>query len=760
MSAPYPWIKDSQYLTPSVTGYLAVTSTNGLYLTNGVSTTIINSTSVTSTNLNGALTGNATTATTATNIAGGSGGQIPYQGSVNNTAFLANGTAGQVLQSNGTTLAPSWVAPGGSTPTLSAVLTAGNSAGSTSINMNNQNITGVLNIVGSTTVGNDLNISTTQNLFMSADNIDVSTTEIIYPTLTTPNRVRIKATGQVQVDNTASGNPTTTPALVLNQVSLTGTVLTEEFYNQRTATSGEFNRMSFYAKNSAGTKTEFGRINKTATVITASNVKGRMDFAVGDGGGLQDYLSLNANTSQVDILNSDLDLNTNDIVNVPFITTPLLNQYSKEKVVYLNTNATAPTATLESNLRYTAFNIGKLPEWIQATGITSNGFISGAENITASQTSWDGQFWVGTEIGNVYYSSDGGNNWTLQGSYNGRIRCFQPYNFNSVMAVGGDFTGTYNYLFGILATSYSSVDLTPFGGMNAPVFCFYDNTTYSCLYIGGAFDDFFNNISKNYKKWVTLDYNLNSFIAFSNSSGDGFFGGDVLSINKDINNSQFIIVGGSFTNLTVNSSPISIPYLFTYITTNGYDLTSGFSVGLDLNDFVTSIIPISGGLLVGGNFSNSSGYSFCNTNYGFYMIWNGSNWELYDYTLFNPSGIINSITFIPFLGLYYTVSNYNTVFINGLQTITIPVGFNWNCVAYNGTNVLYATDAQNSIGFLFYQYDQNVSLTINGGGNIFNTTGGSFTNCLLIFTNSAVEMMWNSSLNKWFVISQESCQFF
>ena len=28
----YPWIKDSQYLTSPVTGYLAVTSTNGLYL--------------------------------------------------------------------------------------------------------------------------------------------------------------------------------------------------------------------------------------------------------------------------------------------------------------------------------------------------------------------------------------------------------------------------------------------------------------------------------------------------------------------------------------------------------------------------------------------------------------------------------------------------------------------------------------------------------------------------------------------------------
>lgn len=53
----------------------------------------------------------ATTATAATNIAGGLGGSIPYQTAVNTTALLANGSAGKFLQSNGTTLAPTWVTP-------------------------------------------------------------------------------------------------------------------------------------------------------------------------------------------------------------------------------------------------------------------------------------------------------------------------------------------------------------------------------------------------------------------------------------------------------------------------------------------------------------------------------------------------------------------------------------------------------------------------------------------------------------------------
>ncbi len=57
----------------------------------------------------GTITANLTgTASTATNIAGGGAGQLPYQSAANTTALLAAGTAGQVLQSNGAA-APTWV---------------------------------------------------------------------------------------------------------------------------------------------------------------------------------------------------------------------------------------------------------------------------------------------------------------------------------------------------------------------------------------------------------------------------------------------------------------------------------------------------------------------------------------------------------------------------------------------------------------------------------------------------------------------------
>ena len=57
----------------------------------------------------------ATSAGIATNLKGGAGGSIPYQSDADTTTFLANGSSGQILQSNGGTSAPSWVnaAPAG-----------------------------------------------------------------------------------------------------------------------------------------------------------------------------------------------------------------------------------------------------------------------------------------------------------------------------------------------------------------------------------------------------------------------------------------------------------------------------------------------------------------------------------------------------------------------------------------------------------------------------------------------------------------------
>ena len=86
----------------SVTGtsnQITANTTSGA-VTLSLPTTITGLTSVTAGSFIGALTGNATTATTSTNIAGGANGSIPYQTAAGATSLLAAGSTNQVLTVN------------------------------------------------------------------------------------------------------------------------------------------------------------------------------------------------------------------------------------------------------------------------------------------------------------------------------------------------------------------------------------------------------------------------------------------------------------------------------------------------------------------------------------------------------------------------------------------------------------------------------------------------------------------------------------
>jgi hypothetical protein len=75
----------------------------------------------------GNLTGTASSATKATNLAGGLVGYIPYQSAVDATTFLAPGTAGRYLKSQGAGLPPIWndlVIPDGDANTLTGTTLA------------------------------------------------------------------------------------------------------------------------------------------------------------------------------------------------------------------------------------------------------------------------------------------------------------------------------------------------------------------------------------------------------------------------------------------------------------------------------------------------------------------------------------------------------------------------------------------------------------------------------------------------------------
>jgi microcystin-dependent protein len=94
---------------------LTGTQSSGKYLrSDGTNATLASIQAADVPTLNQNTTGSSATCTgnaaTATSLAGGSGGTIPYQSAAGTTAMLANGTAGQLLQANGGTSAPSWVA--------------------------------------------------------------------------------------------------------------------------------------------------------------------------------------------------------------------------------------------------------------------------------------------------------------------------------------------------------------------------------------------------------------------------------------------------------------------------------------------------------------------------------------------------------------------------------------------------------------------------------------------------------------------------
>jgi len=90
-------------------------------------------------------------ATNATTLSSGTAQSIVYQSSVGTTAFLAAGTSGQVLQTNGTGSAPTWVSTG--SLTAGQATTATNLAGGTAGQLAFQNAPGDTGFAGPGTAG-------------------------------------------------------------------------------------------------------------------------------------------------------------------------------------------------------------------------------------------------------------------------------------------------------------------------------------------------------------------------------------------------------------------------------------------------------------------------------------------------------------------------------------------------------------------------------------------------------------------------------
>ncbi len=160
---------------------------------------------LTTTTFTGALSGNATS---ATNIAGGLGGSIPYQTAVNTTSLLANGTAGQALLSAGTTLAPVWTSPV-TTPTAST-----NAAWDVNKNLSADSFVGGFTTTVTAAGTNVLSVNSTQQQYFTG----AAPQTVILPVATTLSNgqnfiIVNNSTGIITVQTSGGNTLTSVPTL-------------------------------------------------------------------------------------------------------------------------------------------------------------------------------------------------------------------------------------------------------------------------------------------------------------------------------------------------------------------------------------------------------------------------------------------------------------------------------------------------------------------------------------------------------------------
>lgn len=222
-------------------------------------TTLAGLTSVTATTFNGALSGNATTATTATNLAGGAASQIPYQSAAGTTTFIPNGTTGQVLTSNNAS-APSW---GSNTITLGSTAaslgsTVTNITGLTSVSTTGVTVTGL-------TTGRVTYATTGGALTDSANLAFDGTTLAVTGALTTTQDSSFNSTGATKI---SSGTTAQRPAGIAGQLRFNNTTTEFEGYNGTSWASVGGSAIS----NDTTTATNLYPLFANATTGTAANV--------------------------------------------------------------------------------------------------------------------------------------------------------------------------------------------------------------------------------------------------------------------------------------------------------------------------------------------------------------------------------------------------------------------------------------------------------------------------------------------------------
>jgi hypothetical protein len=544
-----------------------------------------------------------------------------------------------------------------------------------------------------------------------------------------------------------------TPVLTLN--SGTGNaIIYEEMYNQRTAQTGEFNRMGFYAKNSAGTKTEYARFHTNAPTITAGGENGRIDLAVRRSGAITDFLSLNGSANQVNCLRT-LDMNSNQINNIFNANTTFFSTLAPQKVSYLTANDSTPTSN-DPNMRQLYINTG-VPPSLQSVGTAPLGSWS---PISASAT-YNGNTYVGTTDGQIYYTNDPNGSWFNLGVLlNGQINCFKE--FNGDLYFGGAFTSdfntstTYNNIGRITNTpaivpiTWSNIGQT---GLNNQVLCFETYNNY--LYIGGAFTQDGGNI--NTYNFLAIVDTTNNIYNTNNTSTDGF-NNYVRTITNDTGSNRFII-GGDFSTFTTGGSSFTQNY-YTHI---DFDSSTSYNVFgfFTLNPSLSSSVNVSvkdtntNAIILGGSFT-STGY----TDYMFEMLWNGSTYQPQNFSYTSPSTSPSFLT--RSLGTSYIYwGQSNILYSSQGWSQTSPVGGSFSTAVYsawNADNFATNSSSQNPVVLYFRNTSNSINITLN---STLWVQGGASASTAINLANkgNSCELIWNANSAEWYLVSNNGATF-
>ena len=593
---------------------------------------------------------------------------------------------------------------------------------------------------------NNGNALRSQNILI--DNTATAKTSLVVDNAVTGQNATL-TTQNLTINRTSSG--ASTPIITLNQTSATGGLLAEEIYNQRTAQTGEFNRMSFFAKSSTGTKIEYGRIHQNAPVITSGSTRGRIDFAVDVGGTMTDFLSLNASSNVVNCLRS-LNMNAFGISLCPNITTPNGNQYGKNDVYYLNApTANFPTNTPDSNIRATLFNQGLTPTIDPLAGA----FPSTWGAITAS-ANFGGYTYVGTDNGLMYYSNDSFNWFQVNVNFVNKINALKE--FNGYLYIVGDFNNetvsslTCNGVAKIdSSNNFFQITWTNVGGIgfNAKVKCL-ETSASGYLYIGGDFTNTGSgSLNMNY---IAVVDNSDNIYCMDNTSGTGYgFDNSVYFIKENGSAPNVLIIGGEFTSVSTALGGGSPTYNMIWTTTGSYDTAT-----LPYQVVAFNAVPR---CITSNGASNYIGGDFTGLTYGDYLVsfdWDGANYiEAQFPTSFGSSGSpVNNI--LQDGGIWFTNTGANELYQTGVLIGTSPTSSNWSAIIAGiwGQKVFSTiSPSQDPIVAYFINSSTLIQVTLVGGYSIKNA-GVTYTGGFNITNNgSSLDMIYNTSESAYYVVT-------